>query len=290
MNYENNVENKIDFYPYLNINDSHNNKSIIDSINFLGYSYNFIKIPAINEDINGHQSNLLFNSVNLANSIDNNSSFILTPSPKKKFIIFHKKKRGRERTKTITYIKNIKIHNKLSDDNIIRKCQVSYINFIIEFMNILCSKFNINQTFFPLDYQFKKIINKKYRNKLISQSIEDIIKNNISPKYSTKEKSSNKEICEIIRKKGLTDFINILNKRFLFFFDKIYFTSRRRFNLKQFNLADIEIELSNNVELYENLLDKNKNDKNYKEYKEKMEKIIQKYFLPKVNKYFFECH
>ena len=290
MNYENNVENKIDFYPYLNINDSHNNKSIIDSINFLGYSYNFIKIPAINEDINGHQSNLLFNSVNLANSIDNNSSFILTPSPKKKFIIFHKKKRGRERTKTITYIKNIKIHNKLSDDNIIRKCQVSYINFIIEFMNILCSKFNINQTFFPLDYQFKKIINKKYRNKLISQSIEDIIKNNISPKYSTKEKSSNKEICEIIRKKGLTDFINILNKRFLFFFDKIYFTSRRRFNLKQFNLADIEIELPNNVELYENLLDKNKNDRNYKHYKEKMEKIIQKYFLPKVNKYFFECH
>ena len=182
MNYENNVENKIDFYPYLNINDSHNNKSIIDSINFLGYSYNFIKIPAINEDINGHQSNLLFNSVNLTNSIDNNSSIILTPSPKKKFIIFHKKKRGRERTKTITYIKDIKIHNKLSDDNIIKKCQVSYINFIIEFMNILCSKFNINQTFLPLDYKFKNIVNKKYRNKLISQSIEEI---KISPSWLT---------------------------------------------------------------------------------------------------------
>ena len=290
MNNENNNINNYNNNFYINNNDSIDFNSEIDSINFLGYPFNFIQNPENNEDINENQIYYLDNINNSTNSNDNSSSIISTPSPKYQFTTNLKKKRGREKNKNITDKKNFKIHDKLGEDNIIRKCQVAYINFIIKFMNILCSKFKINLSFISLDYKFKKIVNRKYRNILVSQTIEKIITNNISPKYKTKNKSINKEICEIIRQKGLIDFINILNKKFLFFFDKIYFTSNRKFNLKQFNLADIEIELPDDVKLYENLFDKNKNDINFKEYKEKMDETIKKKILPKINEYFFECH
>ena len=285
MEHEDNEENS----SYISSNESLETKSKIDFINFIGYPFNFIENSEINEDINEYQRFYSDNLNNSPNSCDKSSPLVVNSTFKNKFIILNKK-RGREKTKNISNTKKVKIHNKFSDDNIIRKCQVSYINFIIKFMNILCSKFNINLTFIKIDNKFKKVVNKKNIKKLIFQTIEEIIKNNISPKYSTKDKSINKKNCEIIRKKGLTDFINILNKKFLFFFDKIYYTSKRKFNLRQFNLADIEIELPDDLELYENLLNKNRKDRNFNEYKEKMEKIIKNYFLPKVNGYFFECH
>ena len=49
---------------FLFMGDSENAR-IKDFISSNTKTYNFIKIPAINEDINGHQSNLLFNSLNL---------------------------------------------------------------------------------------------------------------------------------------------------------------------------------------------------------------------------------
>ena len=57
---------------------------------------------------------------------------------------------------------------------------------------------------------------------------------------------------------GITDLINILNKRYLFFFDKIYYKSLRKFNLKQFYLSDVEIELPDSVKLYKDVLKKNR--------------------------------
>ena len=280
MEHEDNEENS----SYISSNKSLETKSKIDFINFIGYPFNFIENSEINEDINEYQRFYSDNLNNSPNSCDKSSPVVVNSTFKNKFIILNKK-RGREKTKNISNTKKVKIHNKFSDDNIIRKCQVSYINFIIKFMNILCSKFKINLSFISLDYKFKKIVNRKYRNILVSQTIEKIITNNISPKYKTKNKSINKNNCEIIRQKGLIDFINILNKKFLFFFDKIYFTSNRKFNLKQFNLADIEIELPDDVKLYENLFDKNKNDINFKEYKEKMDETIKKKILPKINEW-----
>lgn len=290
MNHEDNAQINLDNSSLISNDDSVEIKSEINFINFLGYPFNFVQNPEINEDINEQQRYYFYNINNSDNSNDCSSEIVSIPPNKNKFTISHKKKRGRHNEKFLTEQKNFKVHEKSDVDNILRKCQVSYINFIIDFMNILCKIFNIGQVFIPLDYKFKKIVNKKTRNKLISQTIGEIIQNNISPKYTTKDKLINKKICEKIREKGLTDFIDILNKRFLFFFDKIYYPSRRSFNLKQFHLVDIEIKLPDEIELYEDLLDKNRNDRNFEEYKEKMEKGINKYFLPKVNKYFFECH
>ena len=78
---------------------------------------------------------------------------------------------------------------------------------------------------------------------------------------------------------GLSDIMDILNKKFLFFFDKIYYNNLRNFNLKDFGLLDLKIELPKNFELYENLLMKNKNDLKYDKYKMNMEQCIKDHFL-----------
>ena len=53
---------------------------------------------------------------------------------------------------------------------------------------------------------------------------------------------------------------------FFFFFDNIYFKSLRNFNLKELNISnkDITIELPKEIELYEDLKERN-NDIKYKE-------------------------
>ena len=45
---------------------------------------------------------------------------------------------------------------------------------------------------------------------------------------------------------------------------KIFFEERKeKYNLKEFGLADIEIEMSNAIKLFNDLLEDNKNDKKY---------------------------
>ena len=78
---------------------------------------------------------------------------------------------------------------------------------------------------------------------------------------------------------GIVDVINILKQKFLFFFESVYFKNLRKFNLKDFGLIDMQIELPKNIKLYENLLMKNMRDKNFEEYKNKMEKCVKWHFL-----------
>ena len=84
---------------------------------------------------------------------------------------------------------------------------------------------------------------------------------------------------EDLVKNGLIDVINVLKQKFLFFFESVYFKSLRKFNLKDFGLIDLQIELPKKIPLYEDLLMKNKKDGNFEEYKIKMEKCIKWHFL-----------
>jgi len=103
-------------------------------------------------------------------------------------------KRGRKVTKAILdRNKKEKIHNKYGKDNIIRKCPISYFDFIIHFINIIINLFNVKKSiktntkkeFIKLDYDFKKIVNRNHKIKLLTYAIEDMIKSNdISKKYS----------------------------------------------------------------------------------------------------------
>ena len=236
-------------------NDSFKIPSDIFSIDFIGYPFNFRDMDEekINEtDIYFLKDKLIQKNI----------------SPYKNIIKFfiHKKRTGRQNSINLSNKKKRKIHNKYDIDNIMRKCQVSYFNFIIDLMNIICQKFGYYEPFVKLNYNIKKIVNKEQIEMLRSSTIEEVIGKEISPKNSTKDKNYNKIICEQIRKLGKNDIINILNLNFFFFFDNIYFKSLRNFNLKELNISnkDITIELPKEIELYEDLKERN-NDIKYKE-------------------------
>ena len=172
------------------------------------------------------------------------------------------------------------IHTRNKFDNIITKIQVSYINFLVNFINIILDAYNRKDLkFFYLNAKFKKINKIEKRKELKKKSISDIITNDISPKYKTLEKDINLKIYKKIEKDGLNDIIYILNQKFLFFFENIYYKNLRTFNLKDFGLIDLEIKLPNDLELFENLLMKNDKSYKFKEYEIKIKKCVKRHFL-----------
>lgn len=197
--------------------------------------------------------------------------------------IYCQKKRGRRPCKNGNY----KTHDKNSEDNIIRKIQISYINFIINFVNkILKAIGRQDLSFVQLAHNYKKNINKKNRNILNSLTIKEIISNNISRKFKKKEIDFNKKICEQIEKESQYKILqSILSKNFLFFFDKIYYKNIKKINMKEFGFDDLEIDLEN-IELFGDLLSKEKDDNNLKE---KMHFCAKNYFLPKNKNEKFQC-
>ena len=60
------------------------------------------------------------------------------------------------------------------------------------------------------------------------------------------------------------ELIDIFNQNYLFFFKKMFFAERKeKYHLKEFGLADIEIEIPNTIKLFSDLIEDNKNDKRY---------------------------
>ena len=205
---------------------------------------------------------------------------------KKIFII---KKRGRRgRTSKANEVnndssngKNYYIHTKNKVDNILTKIQVSYINFLINLINLILESINRKDLkFLYLNAKFKQNNSKTKRKELLEKTIGEIISTEISAKYSTLEKDRNLKVYEIIKNdNSLGEIMNIFNKNFLFFFENIYYHSIRNFNLKDYGLMDLKIELPKQFELFENLLMKNKKDCKFEIYKSKMEQCAKKHFL-----------
>ena len=245
---------------------------------FLGQSfiYNFTG------EINDFQTNIILNDDNLLKSLNNPSK-----ETNKLFSIYIHQKRGR---KTFNNNNFSKIHGKYEQDNIIRKIQVSYINFITDFMNILLNKINRKDLkFIPLNYYYKIKVNKAHRELLKTKTIEEVLRNKISSKYKTKNENVNNEICETIKKENINILLNILKQKIFFFFDKIYYKNCRKFNLKEFGFNDLDIQLSNEIELFEDLIAKNKNDIHFEKYKIKLYHCAKKFFLPS-KKEIFKCN
>ena len=193
------------------------------------------------------------------------------------------KKRGRKSSRNGIY----RLHDKKCEDNIIRKIQVNYAKFIKNFINELLKTSGIKNLFFiPLDYNYIKLISKKHRDNLNSKTIKEVFSdNNISPKYSTKEINFNKKICEQIEKEYKDIYQNVLNKNFLFFFDKIYYKNNKKINMKEFGFDNLEIDLKN-IELFGDLLLKEKDDHYLIE---KMHFCAKKFFMPKMEHEIFRC-
>ncbi len=165
---------------------------------------------------------------------------------------------------------------KFLDDLINKKLKVNYSNFYIDLINyFLREKENTDLKFLHLEPEIKNEVTKSIIKEMKDPNLkfEDVI--------NKEKRNDNKKILEIIKQKNLTDIIELLNKPFLFLFDKIYYTKRKtNYNLKDLGLKAFVFYLPKNIEFYEDLLAKNEKTDNFKEYHEKMEICCRKNFLP----------
>lgn len=194
------------------------------------------------------------------------------------------KKRGREPRIQNQINENdvnsfIKIHDKNTSDNILRKIQVHYISFLVLFINEILYNLNFKQRFLNLNYSFKKNVKKEFVHSLKTKEIGEVLCNQISIKYKknvNKKENINKNIYEQIKKNKILD--NILSENYLLLFKKIYFKSSKLINLVEYGLNK-NIILSDNVKMYKDLLKDNSLDINYKK---NINKCVIKYFIPKL--------
>ena len=186
-----------------------------------------------------------------------------------------KKKKGRGRI--IKIESNAKIHDKFSTDNLLRKIQVHYLNFIVAFLNDILDKLKIKQKFLKLDYEVKKNVNKKYVESLKKQNIGEIICHKISVKYRHQDENANMKIYEIIKENEVLN--KILSENYLKLFKKIYYKSNNIINLKEYGL-DENIVLSKKVKMFKDLLKDNEALDENKEYIKNIKECAIQNYIP----------
>ena len=71
------------------------------------------------------------------------------------------------------------MHDKYTADNILRKIQVHYINFIVSFLNEVLQNLGYKQRLYYLNYNFKSHITIMNFNNLQKKSISEILCNKI---------------------------------------------------------------------------------------------------------------
>ena len=170
-------------------------------------------------------------------------------------------------------------HTKNKNDCRMSKIQPNYFTFLILFLNFIMKKLNLKYQFCKLNGKYTSNVNQKYRASLNKKTIKEILESiPISPKYK-KEENYNVNIINKLIQEGQDTFLNILEKNVLYFFEKIYFANKRKFNLSQFGLKSFDVELPQNIKLFNDLLNKNKNDENFYEYKINLEKCAKNYFF-----------
>ena len=180
-----------------------------------------------------------------------------------------KHKRGRK--SKISKINVIKKHDKFTIDNILRKIQVHYLNFIVSFTNIILNNLGLKKKLFQLKYRLKEDIGKNNIKYLKNSTLREILSREISPKYTKVNKNENRIILDNLIKCPILN--KFLSEKYMYLFD-IYLKSQRIINLDKYGL-DQTIELPTNIRMFDDLLMKHLNEK---EYLKRLKECIDKYF------------
>ena len=127
-----------------------------------------------------------------------------------------------------------RVHRSTDFDNIYRKIQVHYLNFIVEFTNELIQHLIPNAKrlrFLYIDYNIKKTVNHNAIMSLKEKKIRDILTLTPSRKYKFRNSNNNNqnineevynelsESCDILK--------NIFNMNYLDFFNKYYISKSK---------------------------------------------------------------
>ena len=196
---------------------------------------------------------------------DSSSDSITTIKQVKQYI-----NSGRKRARPLK--KGEKPHGKDATDNILRKIQVHYLNFIICFMNELLKHSGYTYKLIKIDYNIKKVINKNNILSLKKMNIGEILCLKASPKFSTKDKDNNYIICNKVKENEKVNYF--LSQNYMQLFKDVYLNNKRSFKEN-----GIVFELSKKVKTFEDLLNKQKGYDNIDEYKQKMIDVINLHYL-----------
>ena len=218
------------------LDESINELFIPNALNVTNNNQSSLHYPFSTHDINKSALNL-----NINDEINKN----------KNKSIFTIKKRIRKTNKNSTK----KSERKYDEYNVKNKIQGYYSNILIELDKSVCKSIGREDLIFHAIQRKYKVENTFIKKNKKNKTIEDFFIN--SNDY-------NQNLCQKIREEKIQDLIDILNQKYLFFFEKIFFEERKeKYHLKEFGLADIEIEMPNAIKLFNDLLEDNKNDKKY---------------------------
>ena len=183
-----------------------------------------------------------------------------------------KKGRKKKRNNDISY----KCHDKNSYDNILRKIQVHFISFILEYSNAILQNF-CDTKFLKIDYKYKKAVNKSSFKKIKSKKISEILGQKISEKYKKINKDVNKLIVELYINTN-PELKQIFSETYLDLFKNVYYLGKKEITLK-INGENTVISL-NGIKMFKDFLNKIvKEDKENSEYINRIKKCVQSNFL-----------
>jgi hypothetical protein len=177
--------------------------------------------------------------------------------------------RGRKRMGSVN-IDQIKIHDKISKDNILRKFNVYFLTFVIDLANKIVEFCGFEGKFIDLDYSFKKNITKKSLSKLKSLTFGELLCKNISKKYRKHSFNEN----EIFYKKVIENenIKKIFSEKYMTIFG-IFLKSQR--NIK---IGHYDFDLSPKINMFDSFLSNIENKyKNDDSYIKKIKEVIQDY-------------
>ena len=261
------IKNIID-EPKLDLNEEED-LDTLESIYFIKKQNNS-KIELQSTDTTTKQLSLLSQDSISVKKEDN-----LTKKINFKTMLYHK--RGRKQMNNSGIDKRKKCHGSGDFDNIQRKIQVHYMNFLISLGNDILKSIlgkKIKFQFKDVKYEIKKIVNHNNLEHLKTLNYSDILQMEISPKNKKLKEDNNKNIyknicqnSEILKK--------IFDKKYIYIFQKYYYTLKN--NEKEIDFDGIKINLNTKTKAFFNLLKKNENEK------EKFMGIVEDVYFSNVN-------
>ena len=176
-------------------------------------------------------------------------------------------KNGRKRKNETEIFVGI-CHNKYYSDNILRKIQVHFISFIIQFINLVLLELGYRDKFYNINYSLKTNVNKRNIEKLKISNIGYILSQKISLKYK-KDAKRNQIIYEKLKNNPILS--NIFSYNYKDFFKDFYYNKESNLNLNKFGLnINLKHKYGTKIKMYNDLKEKNKDS----EYIKKLDECV----------------
>ena len=266
----------------------------IDSCSYLNLSYISINYENLfkekrNTNYNNFETNeniifkLAYNKVfNLRNEetiIDNenmNHLLIKTEGVKPNKPSINKKKRGRKITNNNDNKRKRDPHDKFVNDNVIKKIQIHYMNFIINFINDCISYKEKSYQFKYFIHKVKSDSSKKHIKELENSSINYLLKNiPISSKFKCSENRNKNLVDKLLKNEEDNFFKEIFGMKYLELFD-YYFNNNEP--SEEIIINNNKIKLSSDTNIFYELIQNNK------DMKERILQIVEKIYNKKLVK------